>query len=251
MASKSLNPVCLLLAAAVVSAPAVLAAETLPPETLRPETLHYEAEWRLMDAGRVRLHWAPNQASMKLETVGLVRKLYLVDNDYGVQFRNGFCADSSLMTSEEGKKRRRTTVDYRAGGKAIYQVRDRNANDEVIETREVTVPDCVHDVVTGLAKLRTLGLKPGAALTLPVSDGRKSAPVRIQAQGKETIRTPAGVFSTVRCEIFLMNDVIYRRKARLLVWLTEDPRHLPVQIRLQMPFWLGTVTIKLAREEPG
>ncbi len=224
---------------------------SLPAAALCAETLHYNAEWRLMDAGRVSLHWDISEASMKLETVGLVRKIYSVDDDYGVRFRKGFCAESSLMTSAEGKKRRRINVDYRAGGKAIYIARDLNANQEVVETREVAVPDCVHDVVSGLAKLRTMAAKPGDSLTIPVSDGRKNASVRVAVLNPETVHTPAGVFSTVRYQIFLMNDVIYRRKASLYVWLSADERRVPVQIRLQMPFWLGTVTIQLVREEPG
>jgi hypothetical protein len=217
--------------------------------TLAAETLHFNAEWRLMDAGRVRLHWASREASMKLETIGLVRKLYKVDDDYAVKFRSGWCADSSTMLAAEGRKLRRVAVDYRAAGKATYVVRDLHDNEEVVETREVAVPDCVHDVVTGLARLRELAPKASGTFTIPVSDGRKSAAVRVDVLRPETVRTPAGVFSARRYEVFLMNDVIYRRKARLFVWLTDDDRRLPVQVRLQMPVWLGTVTIQLTREE--
>ena len=84
-----------------------------------------------------------------------------------------------------------------------------------------------------------------------MSDGRKSVTVQIQTQEKETIRTPAGVFTTVRHEAMLFNGVLFRRKARLFIWLTDDVRRLPVQIRVQMPFYLGSVTLQLEREEPG
>ena len=73
----------------------------------------------------------------------------------------------------------------------------------------------------------------------------------IEAQERETIRTPAGVFTTIRHEAMLFNGVIFRRKARLFVWLTDDTRRLPVQIRVQMPFYIGTVTLQLEKEEPG
>ena len=49
----------------------------------------------------------------------------------------------------------------------------------------------------------------------------------------------------------LFNGVIFRRKARLFVWVTDDARRLPVQIRVQMPLLWGTVTLRLEKEEPG
>ena len=64
-------------------------------------------------------------------------------------------------------------------------------------------------------------------------------------------RTPAGVFPTVRYEIFLMNGVIYQRKGRVLVWFTDDARRVPVQIRVVLPFFFGSVTLQLEKEETG
>ena len=47
----------------------------------------------------------------------------------------------------------------------------------------------------------------------------------------------------------LLNGVIYPRKGRVFVWLTDDARRLPVQIRLRMQFPIGTVTLRLQKEE--
>ena len=113
----------------------------------------------------------------------------------------------------------------------------------------ISVNDSI--ILGALEKLRRSATKPGSSLTLPMSDGRKSAAVKIQAQDKETIRTPAGVFTTVRHEAMLFNGVLFRRKAKLFIWLTDDARRLPVQIRVQMPFYIGSVTLQLEREEPG
>jgi hypothetical protein len=43
--------------------------------------------------------------------------------------------------------------------------------------------------------------------------------------------------------------VVYSRAGRVFVWLTDDERRLPVQIRLRMNFPLGTVTLELEKEE--
>jgi hypothetical protein len=89
----------------------------------------------------------------------------------------------------------------------------------------------------------------GQSVQLPVSDGRKSAAVKVEAQERERVITPAGTFNTVRYEVNILNGVIYSRTGRVFVWLTDDERRVPVQIRLRMSFPLGTVTLELEKEE--
>ena len=99
----------------------------------------------------------------------------------------------------------------------------------------------------GLYYLRTLHLEPGQSTQAPVSDGKKSVMARIEAQQREDVKTPAGTFKTLRYEVFLFNDVLYRRSARVNVWLTDDARRLPVQIRVRMQFTIGTITMLLEK----
>jgi len=113
----------------------------------------------------------------------------------------------------------------------------------------VAIPPCVRDVLGGLYYLRTLDLEPGQSLEVPVSDGKKSVMAKVEAQQREEVRVPDGVYKTIRCELYVFNNVLYRRPARLYVWLSDDRRKLPVQIRIRMPITIGTVTLQLARHE--
>jgi hypothetical protein len=106
-------------------------------------------------------------------------------------------------------------------------------------------------VISALEKLRTLRLPAGKSVTLPVSNGKKSVEARVDAQGVESVETPAGKFRAVRYEAHLYNGVLYRRKGRLFVWLTDDERRLPVRIKFQFPFYIGSVTIELEKEDKG
>ena len=214
------------------------------------QTLHFTGEWRLLEAGRVQAQLGAAGAHLGVQTVGLAERLYSVRNNYSVTYDRALCASASVEDLREGSKHRETTVTYGAG-KASRLERDMLKDGAVVSTREVDVPACVHDVLGALEKLRRSVTAPGQRLRLPISDGRKSAGVEIQAQEKETVRTPAGVFHTVRHEAMLFNGVIFRRRARAFVWLTDDARRLPVQIRVQLPFYLGTITLQLEREEPG
>jgi hypothetical protein len=218
------------------------------------EALLYAAEWRLMRAGNARIAWTGaglnRSASLKLETTGFVGSLHKVNDDYSVSYNDQFCVSSSLMKAHEGKKKREITVTFhRKPGKAEFVERDVLKNNSVISEKEIDVPACVHDTIAALARLRTMKTEPGQTVELPISDGKKSAMVRIQALRRENVKTPAGEFRTTRFEAHVFNNVIYRRKARLFVWLTDDERRLPVRILVDMPFYIGNVTLELEKEE--
>lgn len=223
------------------------------PQAGPPLVLHYRAEWRLMHAGDVtlRFHHEPGtnptwRAELELKTRGFAAALYKVDNRYTVVFDSSFCAASYDYLVHERSKRRQIRVRYQdPAGKASYVEYDL-VRDKVVETRTVDVPECVHDELAALARLRTMDVVPPASVELPVSNGKKAALARVEAQRRERIETPSGVYDAIRYEAFLFKNVLYRRNARLFVWLTDDEHRLPVQIRIQMPFFIGTVTLQLA-----
>lgn len=215
------------------------------------QTLHFIGEWRFLDAGRVEAHLGAAGARLLLSTAGLADRLYAVRADYTVSYDQNVCASASREDAREGNKKHREITVTCAGGHCNRQERDLLKAGAVVDTKSVSVPACVHDVLGALEKLRRIPTVPGQTIGLPVSDGRKSANVVIEAQEKETIRTRAGVFQTVRHEAMLFNGVIFRRKARLFIWLSDDARRLPVQIRVQLPFYIGSITLQLEKEVPG
>ncbi len=221
-----------------------------------PHELTYRVEWRLAHAGDVELRWKPDgkegagEANLHLESKGLVARLYRVNNSYNVRMKSGRCAAVSRMQAEEGNRQRETISTFdQQHQKAFFVERDLVKN-IIISEREVELPvACTHEVIGGLMKMREFKLAPGQSTTVPISDGRKFAEVRIEAQEKENITTPLGAFQTTRHEVFLMNDVIYRRKGRVFVWLTDDERRLPVQIKVRLQILIGTITLQLTKEE--
>jgi hypothetical protein len=104
-------------------------------------------------------------------------------------------------------------------------------------------------VVGGLIFLRTLNLEPGQAVNIPVTDGKKATMARVEAQAREDVKTPAGAFKTIRYELFLFNNVLYKRSAHLHVWVTDDARKIPVQLRVRLQFTIGTITLLLDKIE--
>jgi len=220
------------------------------------ETLSYDIEWRLITAGRVKLEWvsvpAPRpawQINLNVESVGLVSKLFKVEDNYSAILSPALCAQSSFFNSHEGSRERETRITFDAEArKAAYLERDR-VKSTVLLQRETDIPACVHDIAGALYALRTLNLEPGQSTALPVTDGKKSAMVRVEAQQREDVKTPDGAYHTVRYEAYLFNNVLFHRQAHAYVWLSDDRRKLPVQIRVRMPITIGTITLQLEKHE--
>jgi hypothetical protein len=221
----------------------------LPPH----EALTYSIEWRLITAGKVHLEWHQERTGWLLgvhvESVGLVSKFFRVADDYRAALDPSLCTETAQLTSQEGNRQRDTRITYDgAHHTASYLERDA-ARNTVLSQHEIEIPSCVHDVIGGLYFLRTLNLEPGQSITIPVSDGKKSAMAKVEAQQREDMKTPAGTFHTVRYEAYVFNNVLYKRPAHLNFWLTDDRRRLPVQIRVRMQFTIGTITLQLEKNE--
>jgi uncharacterized protein DUF3108 len=217
------------------------------------ETLTYNIEWRLIYAGAARLSLEPkgsnSEAKLHLESGGLVSKLYKVDDNYTVDMDEHFCGIKTELDAVERNRHHETKVEYdRARGKAIYVERDVLKN-ATIKTAEADIQGCVSDIVGGLYKIRMTRLEPGQSAQIALSDGKKTVSARIDAKAREQIKTKAGTFNTIRYEAFVFNGVLYARKAQLLIWLSDDARKVPAQIRLRMSFPIGSITLELVKEE--
>jgi hypothetical protein len=236
----------------------VCASRGLPQSNVLPqrETLSYSIEWRLVTAGKARLEWevaqpprSGAQIKLHMESVGLVSKLFKVEDDYAANLNPALCILSSQLIAHEGSRQRDTRIafDY-DGRKTSYMERDLVKN-AILSAQETDLPACTHDVLGGLYHLRTLNLEPDHSMQASVSDGKKVVVAKVEAQQREEIKVPAGTYKTIRYEIFLFDNVLYRRSGHLYVWLSDDSRKLPVQIRARMAFTVGTITLLLEKHE--
>jgi Protein of unknown function (DUF3108) len=257
MPGSSTRLVCAWLA--LVAIPSSLSQPANSPQAQFPsqETLSYDIEWRLINAGNAQLRLEPEKSGDKvlwksilhIESSGMVAKLYKLNDHYTAQMEGQFCTTSTDLEAIERTRHRETKVVYdHSRGKASYVERDLLKN-AVSKTSEVDIPACVSDVIGGIYKLRSLKLAPGQSVQIALSDGKKTVSARVEAQQREQIKTRAGTFNTVRYEAYVFNGVLFARKAQLTVWLTDDARQMPVEIRARMGFPIGSITLELANEQ--
>jgi hypothetical protein len=232
-----------------------------------PETFQFAVEWRLIAAGVAKLTWVPvvrpksptwpasaiaspaSEVRLHLESTGLVSRLFRVEDDYSAVLGPNLCAETSTMLAKEGSRSKETRVTYDGRAGKAYWV-EKDLVNRATANREVDIPSCVHDVMGGLMALRGLRLEPGKTVRLPLSDGKKTVQARVDAQERQEIRTPLGNFRTIKYEVFLFNDVLFKRPGHLHVWLTDDERRLPVQLQVRLAFTIGTITFRLVDDKP-
>ncbi len=225
------------------------------------ETLTYAIEWRLIPAGTARLTQTTfartsstagsasgGEVRLHIESAGLVSRLFRVEDDYTSLQSGNSCVQSSFLVAHEGNRNKETRVFFDAANrKATWLEKDFAKN--VTNTQSVEIPPCVHDVLGGLYVLRGLHLDSGKTARIPISDGKKFVQARVEAQGREDIRTEMGTFKTIRYEVFLFDNILFKRSGHLHVWLTDDERRLPVQLQVRLQFTIGTINFRLIREE--
>ena len=211
-------------------------------------------EWRLINAGMATVQLLRNNAThgwdidIHVESAGLVSRLYRVLDSYQVTGNERFCASSAQLDAQEGKKHALTRLLFDSARKKVtYDERDLVKNSS--EKRELDIAPCTFEIAGALAALRTQILEPGRSIALPITDGKKFAVARIEAKLKERITVNGKSYATTRYEAYVFDNVIYKRRGRLLMWLSDDADHVPVQFRLLFGFPIGTLTVNLQKQE--
>ncbi|HWS96217.1 MAG TPA: DUF3108 domain-containing protein [Candidatus Methylomirabilis sp.] len=211
------------------------------------QTLRYEAEYHFVTAGlatlRIEREGSQEHITGKADSTGVVALLFRVQDRFNSYFdAQHLCSNKLVKHTEEGSHLRDTTItfDYKIG-KAVLQ--ETNLKNGQTKRTENDIPGCVTDVMSGILYLSSLPLQPNATYDIPLNDGGKTVTIRAHVEGKEQVKTPAGTFQTIR--VGPEGDYsALRNRGRILMWYSDDARHLPVQMQARL-FW-GTLTVYLA-----
>ena len=109
------------------------------------------------------------------------------------------------------------------------------------------IPGPVQDILSAIYSLRPRALKVGDEVIVDVNT-KQNWPLVIKVLRKKRIETPAGKFDTLEVEPFLRDEGLFIQKGkRLQVWLTDDVRHIPVRMSVEVFFGNITATLIKAR----
>ena len=223
-----------------------------PPSYAFPngQVLSYDVEWRLLTAGIATLHLesAGNEGRVTAtaDSAGAFSVLYPVHDRFEALLDpRTFCSARITKHTEEGFRRLETSIhfDY-ARHKSVLQ--EKNLKSGHSKQDENDIPGCATDVVSGILYLGSRPLQLDRVYSFPLNDGGKTTDVRARVEAREAIKTPAGLFQTLRVQLEAASGVV-RNKGRIWIWYSDDANHVPVQMRARL-FW-GTITFRLARME--
>lgn len=108
------------------------------------------------------------------------------------------------------------------------------------------IGDALYDILSAIYVLRTKPLDPGAQFEMIISDAGYPYHVPVKVAEIKRLKTILGEVETVRLEVGIFGENgLVRRDGRMSLWMTTDPKRIPVRAELSSD--LGTLSIKLKR----
>jgi hypothetical protein len=227
--------------------------QIVPPRPNYPfpdgQSYVFAAEWHLIRAGTgvVKMETAGNERKViaTAESQGVVNVIFPVHDRFEAHFDpRTFCSLSIFKHSEEGARKRETSIQFDYPRKKSV-LDEKNLKTGETKRVEHDLAACATDVITGFYYLQSLPLELGEIYEFPISDG-KTTVVRATVEKREQIRVPAGTFPSVLVTAEATSGPL-QSKGKVWVWYSEDASHTPVQMRAKLGW--GTLLFRLQRIE--
>lgn len=132
---------------------------------------------------------------------------------------------------------------YRFRGHSIY---DQARNRITLPDTSFSIAPFTHDVLSAFYFIRSQPLKVGDSLHLAAVSGKKAYNLKVICHRRETIEVPAGKFPCLVVEPILKGDGLFKAKGTLLIWMTDDSRHMPVKMQSKIP--VGSIKAELKQK---
>lgn len=203
------------------------------------EKLTYSVQWHMFNAGTAVIFMQRSGVKQHLtstaNSTGFANKIFPVHDIFDADIDpRSFCTQQISKHNEEGSKRfeRKIYFDY---PRAKSEVDDKDLKTGTQKHSEFDIPPCVSDIVSGFFYTRSLPLRLGFSQTFPVNDGGKTTDIKVDVEGSEKIKGPMGEFQTLRVKAAPITGPM-AGKTEIFVWLTDDDRRVPVQMKSKLGF---------------
>ena len=221
--------------------------------TVFPERLVYDVSWGIIHVGQATMDVAETvefagRPAYRIES--RANSNSFCDTFYKVRDLNESWLDVEKLHSLGYSKRLREGHYFRDEWVLYDQLERRflakiTKRDGSYSYSAGTTPVSVQDILSSLYYVRSQNLIPGSQIILDVNT-KENYPLVVRVLRRETVRTPAGKFSTILVEPAIREEGIFIQKGRRLqVWLTDDAKKIPVLMSVEVFF--GHVTTALAK----
>ena len=115
--------------------------------------------------------------------------------------------------------------------------------------RSFPVPQQVQDALSSFYYTRFQALPIGGSIVFEYHASRKSQPLEVRVLGRERVKVPAGTFDCIVIEPVLKAGGIFKNKGRLVIWMTDDQRRIPVLMKSKV--LIGSISVVLQEVKQG
>jgi len=171
-----------------------------------------------------------------------------VEDSYGaIVSSDDFGLLRSWKEIDQGNLHRRyeTKVD-RESGTVSYSESDRK-NASAAKAKTVSSPRWILDLLSAVYFMRTLDIKEGKTITLPITDVGQVYMIDAVPGRREEIQVEAGRFKSIQLDLRIFDGKYIKRSGELIIWLSDDARRVPLRAKLKSSG--TTVNITLSHQE--
>lgn len=229
--------------------PAGLQARLANPPFAGGEVLRYSLAWLSVGGGEMTITTRPPTPyrGRSAYTITLDAK----SNDFFSKF---FLVKDTIISVVEATRfeSMRFEKHTQEGDKVkdVVQIFDLDKRETFWKGNRVKLPAHVLDTLSATWYMRLLDLVPGQSFSVDAHNNGKNYQLKVDVLGRETITVPGGTFRTLQLEPKFSGGFLQKKEGRLLLWVTDDEKRIPVKIRTYLPVGYITASL-LAPDQPA
>lgn len=211
------------------------------------EKLTYALSYLHVVAGTMELLAQPEGENLRLTMVATstpsFSRIFSVNNRIETVLSR---SPLSLLRQEasiaEGKRRYSEVLEVNSGSGVASRTRDGRDKGQV----RVQLP--VLDTLGAIFALRGFDLAPSRAFSLDVISGKEVYPLTVVVTGRQVVKLGSAKVETFVVEPRFRSGGLYKNESQLVLYVSQDPRHIPLKIMSRLPF--GSLNATLIEASP-
>jgi uncharacterized protein DUF3108 len=233
----------------IVEGPGHEVLPAVPHPFLPGESLKFTVQYGMIHAGNAWLEVLPAREWQGRDVIGF--RARAESNAFFSKFYKVRNVIESTW-DRRGQFSCRYTEDRREGGRRTHNdITFDHARHEARygDGTVVSIPPQVQDALSSFYYTRFQALPIGGSVIFDYHNSKRSQPLRVKVLGRDKVSVPAGKFSCVVIEPELKAGGIFRNNGRLVIWLTDDERRMPVLMKSKVS--VGSISVVLTEWRRG
>jgi hypothetical protein len=148
----------------------------------------------------------------------------------------------SVFSQEGGRKRMSATRLDQAAHTARLEV-----TTATVVTKDFPIPPQAQDALSAIFVIRTLPLRQGLKVTMPVVNADDVYRVQLAVAARERVTTPLGELNAWKVTPTVLDGGSHVLGQGLVLWVSDDARRLPLRMQADMPVGRFVLTLRDTR----